>query len=402
MATYTLFTASYGLNYANLRVRILEASTGVPAIIMASATSGLLSIHGNAATDPSGNLSVYIDSSKTFQVWNNQFLLLPSGISIATDVLRTATQLANPPTLSDIGLGPGATFYLDTNPTSLYRISTDKTQYILVTSVSDGIGLSTSSMIKGDGIGGALNAIINVDYAPGVSIQCNVPIGNAPSGTIGSNGALTLGTALVGSTVSGWYDRGIWLNYPANAITGSNGAGYYWTVFTSATAATVYNNTYTPGSNVGAGSWRIPTTSAFTGTTGAAYTGVTTATSTHSLSIAGNTLGSHGQIQINVTHRNNGTAGAKAVSTLLGGSAIGYLTSQTTNTFNTDSALIYNQGATDRQYSAFTSSAHGTSGGQARSIDTTQVQTFSLSQTVAVATDWSVIEQFTVTINPNS
>src|ERR1700761_2474128 len=99
MATYTLFTASYGINYANLRVRILEVATGVPAIVMASATSGILSSNGNALLDASGNLSVYLDNSKTFQVWNNQFLLTPSGISLATEVQRTSDQLAGTPTL---------------------------------------------------------------------------------------------------------------------------------------------------------------------------------------------------------------------------------------------------------------------------------------------------------------
>lgn len=402
MSTYTLFSASYGLNYANLKVRILEANTGVPAIIMASATSGVLSVHGNITTDASGNLAAYLDNSKTFQVWNNQFLLIPGGISLATEVQRSADHLAGAPTLSDIGLGPGATFYLDTNPAALYRISTDKTQFVLVTSSVDGIGLSTTGMIKGDGNGGALNAVANVDYATGAAVQCNVPVGTAPSGSIGSNGALTLGTALVGSTVSGYYDRGIWLYYPANAITGSNGAGFYWTVFTSTTLGTVFNNTYTAGSNSGIGSWKIPTTSAFVGTTGAAYTGVTTAVITHALSIPANSLGINGQIKTSVVHRNNGTAGAKAVATSLGGQSIGYSTSQTTNTLNSDISLIYNQGSADRQYSLSQDSNHSTSTPQARSVDTTQVQILSLAQTLAVATDWSVIEQFMIKLNPGS
>jgi hypothetical protein len=139
MATYTLFTASYGVNYANLRVRILEQATGAPAIIMATATSGMLSAHGNVFLDSSGNLSVYLDSSKTFTVWYNQFQLGASGISLATEIQRTASQLAGTPTLSDIGQGFGATFFLDTNPAAQYRISADKTQYVAVTGGGGGI-----------------------------------------------------------------------------------------------------------------------------------------------------------------------------------------------------------------------------------------------------------------------
>lgn len=138
MATYTLFSASYGSNYANLRVRILEAATGNPAIIMASATSGLLSIYGNTVTDSSGNLAVYLDSAKTFQVWNNQFQLVSSGSSLAIEVKKTAAQLSAAPTLSDIGLGQGATFFLDTNPTAQYRISADTTQFVLTTGSGSG------------------------------------------------------------------------------------------------------------------------------------------------------------------------------------------------------------------------------------------------------------------------
>src|ERR1700757_1409537 len=138
MATYTLFSASYGSNYANVRVRILEQGTGTPAIIMASATSGNLSSHGNAITDSSGNLAVYLDSSKTFVVWYNQFILTPGGISLATEVQRTSAQLTSPPTQADIGLGSGATFFLDTNPAALYRISSDKSQYVLVTGAGGG------------------------------------------------------------------------------------------------------------------------------------------------------------------------------------------------------------------------------------------------------------------------
>jgi len=146
MATYTLFTASYGTGYANVRVRITEQATGKPAIIMASATSGVLSQAGNAMTDSSGNLSVYLDSSKTFQVYYNQFVLTPSNASLAYEIQRTAAQLATTPTQSDIAIGSGASFYLDTNPAAQYRISADKTQYILITGSGGGGGGSVTSV----------------------------------------------------------------------------------------------------------------------------------------------------------------------------------------------------------------------------------------------------------------
>lgn len=188
MATYTQFTASYGINYANLRVRILEQNTGIPAIVMASATSGILSSNGNAMTDSSGNLSVYLDSSKTFQVWYNQFQLVPNtSTSLSQMVSRTAAQLAGTPSLSDIGLGPGATFYLDTNPTAEYRINAAKNAYSPISGGGGGGG--SFSTLTG-------NATDNSSLASALSAKLGTPSAytaatNTPAiaaGTAPSNG----------------------------------------------------------------------------------------------------------------------------------------------------------------------------------------------------------------------
>lgn len=79
---------------------------------------------------------------------------------------------------------------------------------------------------------------------PYILAQCNVPIGIAPTGTMAANGAITLGTAL-NTTYSG----GLWLYLPAGAAYAGSLAGFYWTVMSSTTLGTVYNNTYTPGTD---------------------------------------------------------------------------------------------------------------------------------------------------------
>ena len=68
MATYALYNASLGASYANVPVKIFDVATGSPAIVMASATGGLLNSLGLATLDGSGNLAVYLDNSKTWQV----------------------------------------------------------------------------------------------------------------------------------------------------------------------------------------------------------------------------------------------------------------------------------------------------------------------------------------------
>lgn len=68
---YSLYTASYGASNANAQVRILETSSGKPAIILAGVSGGLVSDKGQATLDASGNLSVYIDTAKTWTVFIN-------------------------------------------------------------------------------------------------------------------------------------------------------------------------------------------------------------------------------------------------------------------------------------------------------------------------------------------
>ena len=63
---YTLYTQSFGLNNPNSAVIINEAATGTPATILSSATGGVLSTSGMTKTDASGNISVYIDTARTW------------------------------------------------------------------------------------------------------------------------------------------------------------------------------------------------------------------------------------------------------------------------------------------------------------------------------------------------
>lgn len=66
---YALYTQSFGTANANGEVRIVNSTTNVPAIVMSSATGGVISSNGFATLDASGNLSVYIDTSDTYNVF---------------------------------------------------------------------------------------------------------------------------------------------------------------------------------------------------------------------------------------------------------------------------------------------------------------------------------------------
>jgi hypothetical protein len=65
---YAALTRSFGASHAGASVHIFETSTGTPAVILAASTGGIVSKTGIASLDASGNLSVYVDNTKTFTV----------------------------------------------------------------------------------------------------------------------------------------------------------------------------------------------------------------------------------------------------------------------------------------------------------------------------------------------
>lgn len=138
---YSLYQASYGLSSANFRVKILEVADGTPAVI-ALQDGTVVNTTGDAIIDSYGNLTVYLDDTKTFGVHINQYLLDEADSHVATMVKRTALQLSSPPTIADQELGPGALFYDPNFPSTYYRISADNTSFISIIGTSSPPGSS--------------------------------------------------------------------------------------------------------------------------------------------------------------------------------------------------------------------------------------------------------------------
>lgn len=110
---YATFTQSYGTSNANATVKIINSSSGVPAIILASTSGGVLNDQGLATLDSSGNLSVIIDTAQTWTIFVNdqtrpqmQPLYVQTdpdtGLQTAVTGKGVATQVVS---LSDSGLG---------------------------------------------------------------------------------------------------------------------------------------------------------------------------------------------------------------------------------------------------------------------------------------------------------
>lgn len=151
------------------------------------------------------------------------------------------------------------------------------------------------------------------DLATIMIAQSAVPAGIPSSGSIAANGALSGITAL-----SITYP-GIWLYFPAGAVYAGSVAGFYWTVMSSTTAGTIYDNRlsgtespYVPASPtpiVAAGP------GAYTQTTGSALT-----ICTHT--IPGGAMGIHGALTCIPITRNNNSAGTKQIHIMSGATSL--------------------------------------------------------------------------------
>lgn len=206
-----------------------------------------------------------------------------------------------------------------------------------------------------------------------------VPMGIANTGTIATNGTVTLGTAL-NTTYSG----GIWLYFPAAAFAAS-AAGFYWTVMSSTTAGTVYTSQTSGVAVTGSNS---------------AYTGDTTIRTAISITLPGGSLGPNGSIRLYTNISTNNTAGAKTMTPALGATNLQVISS-TTSLNNSGFILVSNRNSQILQRSSTIGNA-SFGGTNYPAIDTSIDQAITLKLTLAVATDVLVLEDYLIELIPRS
>jgi hypothetical protein len=212
-------------------------------------------------------------------------------------------------------------------------------------------------------------------------------IGIAGSGSIGNNGALTLTTAL-----STTYSGGLYLYFPANAISAGSAAGFYWTVMSSTTAGTVFNNVYTPGSNP----VRPASNTAFSTTGPGAYTGSTAEITAISTTIPANCM-----VVTSVLGINNNSAGSKNYRIRFG-ATIHYGVANTANTmYYIPRHMIVNQYMTNAQ----AGSGSSPSGPSATvmvfsAVDTAADVTLAITLQLGTATDWVILPMAVLELQP--
>ena len=252
-----------------------------------------------------------------------------------------------------------------------------------------------NGLLKGNGTG-LVVATPGTDYLVShqvkVLAQTGIPYIKAPSGTVATNGVVTLGTALPTT-----YDMGAWVYLPAGAVVGGL-AGLYWVVFSSTTVGQVYTNYIDPAVAFDPSTKPGGTLVTATGSN-SAYAGLATTATFINVNVAGNTVGEHGQIVFNEEFSYNLNANTKQILRRIDTST--FVTSTRNSGGGHDSFTSRLRFRGSRQnpwyYAVSENNSSSTTGYTKVTADFSAQRNFNI-QLNALATDFVVIESLSITI----
>lgn len=222
-------------------------------------------------------------------------------------------------------------------------------------------------------------------YTPFVFAKAAVPFVDPPSGNMGNNGAFTLGTALPRALA------GCFMWFAANQIAAGSAPGWYWTTMSSATAATVFSNTYPGGVPQPVAN---PVSFATTGP--GAITGVTGSIGGIALTLPAGLIGANGVLRFSDLWSLNNSANNKSVGATLGGQIMP-TPALTTAASVSRVWTLYNNGNANQVIPppgivAGVGSAAGVVGSPTLNMTNAQQLVYTLN--TAAATDWIIHEAF--------
>lgn len=222
--------------------------------------------------------------------------------------------------------------------------------------------------------------------------QTGIPCVIANTGTVATNGAITLGTALPLT-----YPQ-VWLYLPAGAVVGGS-AGWYYAVMSSTTVGQVYTpyvatmtRPYVPPASALVAA--VGSNSSYTGATGAdIQMGAAT--------VPAGQLGTTGSLRYHGFFSHNSTAGNKIERIKFGSGTVVSLTA-TTTTGLTLSKKLQNRAAASQVIHATPETGAAVSVAPTLlSVDTTADVVASFTGQLAVATDVCVLECWSVELLPS-
>jgi hypothetical protein len=234
-----------------------------------------------------------------------------------------------------------------------------------------------------------------VPLNPYILYNIGIPFIYPPGYTMGNNGALSAAAASVPLSAA---NLPTYTYFYANQIFSGSTAGWYYTIWTNNTTATVYNNTYTSGVPV------IPASpTPFVSTGPGAVTQTTGIIYGLSLTVPGKTLGANSSMLV-MSSIYGFSGGGTHNSTIsfagtfsVGGYYIGLSGTQLSAMFSGNGVTPGNASNGMNQSSPVTTSAGLNVGAGTVNLDTDQTLTQSLRMNSNV--DYAIIAGFTVTIN---
>lgn len=233
---------------------------------------------------------------------------------------------------------------------------------------------------------------------PRTVYQCGTCVGIPASGSVGSNGALTLTTAheIVYPIV--------WLYFPTGAVYAGSVAGFYFVVMSSTSVGVIYNNIYIPGTNLPMNIPSAPTPIVAAGPGG--YTQSTAEITLHSWVIPGGLLGKNGIHSFNLNSHHYNSAGSKILRSYLVNDDLGGGATLTTTAQGYYMGAFANAGSLAKQIAMYNTSpgTTATSPSNTRTtanVDTSVSASFKITCSLAVATDYMIITLCAGIVIPN-
>jgi len=220
---------------------------------------------------------------------------------------------------------------------------------------------------------------------PVTALLAGIPFILLSSWTFGTNGALSAIT-LPSASITAAY-----CYFPANAIATGVPAGWYYTTFSSVSAGTVYNNTYTTGTPV------IPASpTAFSTTAGSVTAQVTSAVQAQNVTLPGGSLGKNGRVRAYALFQSNNSANSKVAAMSIGGGQITTFTLSSSNIMSEAAHTTQNMGVQNAQISRAATYNSLTGTPNFSTVDTAADQVLAVNLTLATAATGDYIISYAV------
>src|SRR5574343_250005 len=272
----------------------------------------------------------------------------------------------------------------------------DEIQEFTASNLPNASTLPVGQMVSVDGTELVISDSVGLFNSLNWHVSTAIPFILQSSGSVGANGALTLTTGINDNTISGTqlcYDS-CYMYFIAGALYSGSVAGWYYTEMSTATLGTVYDNKYVSGIPA-LPSTKTPIVSASIG----AYTQSTSSIDSVVIQLGKCLFGRNGFATCTPAFIYPSSANGKSMQVMLNDTLVHNKT-RTTSTISTPLIDIRSRGTVPKQITTTSDSATYSLGASnttyASSIDTTENVRLTVRMSIAVATDYIILDSISI------